>query len=573
MKNRVRFTGLLFLFAFLILIARLFYWQIIHGKELAARADSQYFDSLELPAARGDIVGSDKSVLAGSLPTFLLYIYKPNLKTSIAELANKLSDVLLSSTEQNPKSIDAADLKKSTHDQIITKLSRDSVWELIGKKLTQDQKSQIESWHESGIGFESSSSRFYPDASESAHILGFVGSDVTGKPKGYFGLEGFYDRELAGVPGILKQEKDALGNPILVGNFQEIGPQQGRTLTTHIDRYVQKIVEEALKDGMDRYQASAGEAVLMEPKTGAIIADASFPNYDPQTYWQFDPSSVKDASISESYEPGSTFKVLVMAAALDTQAVSPDTRCDACNGPVTIGKYTIRTWNNQYQENPTMTDVIIHSNNVGMVFVSRKLGEENMVDYIKRFGIGERTGIDLQGEASPKLREKWGDIDLATSSFGQGIAVTTMQMLRAVGAIANGGLLMTPQVVSTISGEKDSVITPVVARRVISSGTASKMTEMMVRAVSEGEAKFAAPKEYRVAGKTGTAQIPVAGHYDSEKTIASFVGFAPADDPKFVMIVKLREPKSSPWGSETAAPLWFSIAKKLFVYWGIPPSE
>lgn len=558
MRQRIRFTGLLFFLAFLALLLRLFYWQVIRGKELAARADSQYYDSLELPAVRGDILANDRTVLAGSIPTFLLFSYKPNLKLSASELVDKILPIL--------GSVDI-------HDQLLDRLTRHSTWELLSKKLTQAQKNQIDLLSIEGIGFEPSSSRMYPDASSSAHLLGFVGNDANGKPKGYFGLEGYYDRELRGVSGTLRQEKDATGNPILVGDFQEINPQQGRTLVTHIDRYVQRIIEKELKNGIEKYEASAGEVVIMNPKTGAIIADASFPSYDPALYWEFDPTSVKDPSISESYEPGSTFKVLVMAAALDTKEVTPETPCDICNEPAIIGKYTIRTWDNKYPENPTMTDVIIHSNNIGMVFASLKLGKDQLIDYIKKFGIGEPTHIDLQGEVSPTLREKWGDIDAATASFGQGIAVTTMQMLRAVGAIANKGMLMTPQVVSMISGDKDSKIQPKEDQKVISEEAATQMTQMMVRAVQEGEAKYAAPKGYRIAGKTGTAQIPVAGHYDADKTIASFVGFAPADDPKFVMIVKLREPKSSPWGSETAAPLWFSIAKKLFVYWGIGPSE
>lgn len=565
MKNRIKVSGLLFLFVFVALIARLFYWQIVHGQELAQRADSQYFDSLELPADRGNILSSDRTVLAGSVPTFLLYVYKPNLKIGVSDLANQLSAVL-------EKSADSLG-KKEVRDQLLLRLERNSVWELVGKKLTQDQKREIQNWNIAGIGFELSSSRLYPEASSSAHILGFVGSDATGRPKGYFGLEGFYDRELRGVPGIVKQEKDAFGNPILVGNFQQIDPQPGRTLITHLDRYIERIAEEELKNGIEKYQALAGEAIIMEPQTGAIIASASYPNYDPMNYWKFDPLSMKNPSISESYEPGSTFKALVMAAALDKGVLSPDTKCDMCNGPTTIGKYTIKTWNGKYPENPTMTDVIIHSNNIGMVFVGQRLGKDAVVEYLKKFGIGETTGIDLQGEVSPKLRDTWGDIDVATASFGQGIAVTTMQMLQAVGAIANGGVMMAPQVVSTISGEKDSVVKPRAVRRVISKEAASEVTEMMVKAVEEGEAKFAAPKGYRIAGKTGTSQIPVAGHYDAEKTIASFVGFAPADNPKFVMIVKLREPQSSPWGSETAAPLWFSIAKRLFLYWGIAPSE
>ena len=222
-----------------------------------------------------------------------------------------------------------------------------------------------------------------------------------------------------------------------------------------------------------------------------------------------------------------------------------------------------------------MTEVLEHSDNTGMVFAARRLGNDKLLEYIKKFGFGNLTGIDLQGETSPGLRSELKDIDLATTSFGQGIAVTSIQMLRAVAAIANGGVIKTPVVVDKISTNSQDMgfVNKKPEERIISAEASGKIKEMMVKAVINGEAKFAAPKGYRIAGKTGTAQIPVAGHYDNEKTIASFVGFAPANNPKFAMIVKLREPRSSQWGSETAAPLWFSIAKKLLLYWNIPPEQ
>jgi cell division protein FtsI/penicillin-binding protein 2 len=209
-----------------------------------------------------------------------------------------------------------------------------------------------------------------------------------------------------------------------------------------------------------------------------------------------------------------------------------------------------------------------------MVYVGEKLGLSRFYDYLKRFGLGEKTGIDLQGEVVPPLRERknWYEVDLATATFGQGIAVTPIQMLSAVSAIANGGKLYQPQVVSKIFEEGRTImIEPIKRGNPISPATAKAVTGMMVEAVEKGEAKWARPKGYQIAGKTGTAQIPIAGHYDPEKTIASFVGFAPVDKPRFVMLVSLSEPKTSPWGSETAAPLWFEIAKEIFRLWGIQP--
>jgi cell division protein FtsI/penicillin-binding protein 2 len=262
---------------------------------------------------------------------------------------------------------------------------------------------------------------------------------------------------------------------------------------------------------------------------------------------------------------------VVMALAWDEGKVDGEAICP-CSGPVEIGKYTIRTWNNEYHPESSVSDIIIHSDNVGMVWVAERLGTKKLVEGLEKFGFGEKTGVDLQDESAPSLRpeDKWGEVDRAVAAFGQGIAVTPLQMARAVAAIASGGELVTPRVVREIDFEgKRAEVIDGKKTRVISKKTAEAIKEMMVKAVDEGEAKWAKPEGYRIAGKTGTAQIPVAGHYDEEKTIASFVGFAPADDPKFVMLVTLQEPESSPWGSETAAPLWFEIAKEMLVYWGI----
>jgi stage V sporulation protein D (sporulation-specific penicillin-binding protein) len=267
--------------------------------------------------------------------------------------------------------------------------------------------------------------------------------------------------------------------------------------------------------------------------------------------------------------------VLIMSGALQEKAVTADTKINE-DAPVPVDDYVIHTWNDSYHGPITMAQILEYSSNVGMVRVEQKMGKNTMLKYLHAYGIGTPTGIDLQEESSPELRSDrdWKNIDLATAAFGQGIAVTPIQMVRAVGAIANGGALMEPHVVREIidSAGKKVEIPPKKIRQVISSATASVLTEMMISAVDLGEARWAKPVGYRIAGKTGTAQIPVAGHYDATKTIASFVGFAPADNPRFVMLVTLTEPSTSPWGSETAAPLFFKIAKDLFTYYSIPAS-
>lgn len=266
-----------------------------------------------------------------------------------------------------------------------------------------------------------------------------------------------------------------------------------------------------------------------------------------------------------------------MAAGIDSGLVTPDTRCDSCAGPVEIGGYNIKTWNDQYLPNITMNEVIQHSDNTGMVFVSKKLGLERFVDYIKKFGLGSITGIDIQGEVTEALRplKKWHEIDLATASFGQGISVTPIQLITAVNSIANGGKLMRPMVVDKIitPDNKTIQIKPQEVGQTVSSATAKVVTWMMVNAVEKGEAKFAKIPNYNIAGKTGTAQIPVAGHYDPTNTNASFIGFFPAEDPKITMLVVINKPHSSIYGAETAAPTFFSIARDLIQKYNIEPSK
>lgn len=574
-QRRIDFFVFGLILATSLIVIRLFYWQVIAAEELSAIGESQLRTTIEIPQMRGEIMTSDGFPLAANKKTYLVYAYTPQLDRKIDEVADALAPILAPSfVEEASASAAAMPLAPESlvKQKLFAQLSREDVlWIPLVRNAQNWQKQAIEELGIEGIGMESSFGREYPEASMAASLLGFVGSDFAGNPKGYFGIEGFYDLELKGRPGLIRHEKDASGKPILIGQFDELEAKDGRSLVLHLDRVVQRLVEEQLKEGLKKYQAKSGEVVILEPKTGAVVATAALPSYDPAKFHRYQQEQFKNPVVSETYEPGSSFKVLVMSAALDTNTVTAETRCTICNGPVKIGGYTIRTWNNEYHPETTMREVIQNSDNVGMVFTGSKLGSDKLYDYLVRFGIGEKTGIDLEDESTAQLREKkdWKEIDLATASFGQGIAVTGIQMVRAVAAIANRGVMFVPQVVQRVEGDKTIEIQPRLARRVISEDTAHKMKEMMVNAVENGEAKWARPEGYKIAGKTGTSQIPVAGHYDEEKTIASFVGFAPADDPKFVMLVKLREPGTSPWGSETAAPLWFSIAEDLFFYYGI----
>lgn len=561
---RVNFLlGFFFLMGIFVL-ARLFYWQAIDAEQLTAAAESQHWISFEIPAKRGRILAADSFPLAANEEAFLIFASLPDLKEKPEEIAAKLAPFLASPSAQ---------LK--TEEMIKERLKRgDLVWVPLKHRVPRETKEILEKLEIEGIGFEEEQKRSYPEGSIAAQLLGFVGADINGRDKGYFGLEGYYDLELRGHSGTLRREKDASGKPILVGEVKGEEEKDGRDLVTTIDRSVQFMIEEKLEKGLERYGAKSGSVLVMAPKTGAIIAMATRPKYDPAAFSEYDKELFPNPIVNFSYEPGSTFKVLVMAAALDEGVVKPETKCDRCSGPRKIDKYTIETWNDEYPPTPSMIEIIQRSNNVGMVFVGEQLGIEKMVAYLEKFGVNRKTGVDLEDENAPPFRPKneWSQVDLATVSFGQGIAVTPLQMLRAVAALANQGELMRPFVVKKVlSGEEVVEIEPKAEGTVISPTTARVMTEIMVNAVDNGEAKWCKPEGFRIAGKTGTSQIPVSGHYDEEKTIASFVGFAPADNPQFAMLVTLREPTSSPWGSETAAPLWFDIARELFNHYGILP--
>lgn len=564
---RVRLTILLFSFiaVILALIYKLFYWQVIKGSELAKAASSQHQTGGVTLAPRGNILASDGTWLAASTQTWLLFVEKPQIVDSPRTIANKIAPLIKGESE---------DLLAETQriEGLIDR--KDQVWIPIKHKVPTETKKNIEALSIKGVGFDEEETRYYPEASSSAHLLGFVGKNEDGSDRGYFGLEGYYDLSLSGKPGIVQREADARGTPILFGSSKDIAPVKGVDIKAHVDKTIQSIVEAKLGKAIEQYGASAGNVTVMDPKTGAILAMAAYPSYDQAKYSEYDSRLFKNPVISDAFEPGSIFKPLIMAAALDAGVIKPDTKCDICGGSLKVDKYEIETWDNKYHPDSTMTEVIVHSDNVGMSFVGQKLGTEKLYDYLSKYGFGKLTGIDLQGEANPGLREKstWNVVDTATATFGQGIAVTPIQMITAVTAIANGGVSVKPQVADKIvrDGWEDT-IKPENGERVISKKAAREATDMMIEAVKSGEAKWAVPKGFKIAGKTGTAQIPVAGHYDPTKTIASFIGFAPADDPKFIMLVTLKEPKTSQWGSETAAPLWFNIAREMFPYLGIQP--
>ncbi len=561
MKWRYRLSLFVFLGLFFLIITRLFYWQVVKAEELSAMGASQYGKQIVISPERGEIRTSDGFPIASNKISYLLYANPKEISEVDKE---KISIILSEKLSLDPASVSA-------------QLRQDLFWVPIEKNIDVSVKDELEKLTLTGVGFEEQYVRFYPEASMAAQLIGFVGKNDTGEDKGYFGIEGYYDRQLRGKGGVAIQIDDAVGRPILAKMNNDSGRINGRNLTLTVDRAIQFLVERKLKKGIENFGAVSGMVIIMDPKTGSILSMASFPSFDPRSYRDYDVNTYKNPLITNLYEPGSTFKALIMAAGIDSKVVKPDTKCPICASPLSIGGYEVRTWNNQYKKDIDMTEVIIHSDNTGMVYVSQQLGIDRMLDYLKKFGIGDLTGVDLQGEVSVGLRpsKNWYPIDVATLSFGQGISVTPIELLSAFSSLANGGKRMEPHIVKEIQTPEGQIITipPKLVGQPVSEATAKVMTEILVNAVDKGEAQFAKIKGYRVAGKTGTAQIPIAGHYDPTKTIASFIGFAPAQDPKFAMLVVIDRPTSSIYGAETAAPVFFDIARDLFAHYGIAPSQ
>lgn len=548
-KLRLLLMGFLAVFA--LIIVRLFFIQVLFPD-----AQQDYLSTRKLIPQRGRLFDRNGQPLVMNQLLYRLF-FEPKLIKDAEKTTYSLAKLL--------------DLEEAS---ISSKINPSKNWVAVTTGVTKKQKDAITKLNLSGIGFDDMWNRYYPDASLAAHLSGFVGKNDEGTDVGRSGVEGFYDKDLSGLPGLIRSDIDLQGKPIFLGTQERIDAEDGRDLYLTIDKSVQKIVKDKLVLGMQKYEAKEGCAIIADPNTLEILALSCLPDYDPTTYYDFSNSAFRDTAISDLYEPGSTFKPIVMAAGIEKGVIKPDTKFNE-DGPVKIGEYTIQTWNNQYEGNITLTRALEKSSNVGMVFVGSKIGNDSLYNAIQTFGFGSSTGIDLEGEVPGYLKKKndWYPIDYATATFGQGIVVTPIQMLRAFAAVINGGKLMRPYVVKELHGAEIQKVDPQFIRRVISEKTSDEMKKMLLSTIENGETKYLKPSGYQIGGKTGTAQIALQGHYDATKTIASFIGFSPIKHPQFIGLVVLKEPKSSQWGSETAAPVFFEIAKELIVYYNIAPEQ
>lgn len=465
--------------------------------------------------------------------------------------------------------------------ELEAKLNQPGSWyAVIAHSVEDSQADEIKGKKIKGIYFSPENERYYPAGTFASQLVGFVGSD--GKDvSGRYGLEAYWNEELAGKPGQLEQEKDTNGSWISIGTRKITPAQNGSDLYLTLNHTIQYRAEVAVKNAVDKYQADSGSIVVLDPRTAGVLAMASWPTFDPNNFSNVQDISVfSNPAVSNAYECGSIFKPITMAAGLDTKVITPDTTYTD-TGEVSEAGYTIRNSDLKANGVQTMTQVLEKSLNTGAIFAEKLLGNLRFSEYVKNFGFGGKTGIDTIGESLGNISgvETLRNINDFTASFGQGISMTPLQLASAFQAIADGGHLMKPHVVDKIiSGDgQEKDIEPQEERQVISKDASLDLTKMLIGVVQDGHGKLAAVPGYLVAGKTGTAQIPNPngpGYLtDAGDEIGSFAGYAPAYDPKFVMLVRLDRPKNVAWAESSAAPTFGEMAKFMLDYFGVQPTE
>ncbi len=573
-KRRSTVDGRLVLFRAVILLflcaiaARLFVLQVLTHDFYAALASDQHSIFERLFPARGAIYLSDPKSEDGRFPAAV------NKSLSLVYSDNRAVDDPAATARQ------LAPLLEMEESELLGRLAdRTDPYEPLKRKVPENVADRVRALELPGIGFAREQYRFYPDNSASGQVVGFVGSRENGEKVGRYGIEGRWNQELTGEQGYLAAEKDPVGRWIGSAERNFRPAVDGAELTLTIDRNIQYVVCEKLKAAVARHGASGGTVVIMDPRTGAVIAMCSAPDFDPNDFSAaVDMGVYNNPAIFYSYEPGSIFKPVTMAAALDAGKVLPNTVYHD-EGQMVIGPFTIRNSDGKANGWQTMTQVLEKSLNTGAIFAARQLGNEDFLKYVENFGFGRPTGIELDSETGGNISSlrKSGDIWSATGSFGQGISVTPLQVVAAYGALANGGKLMRPYVVAEVRrGGGEAVRTePTVVRQVITKRASTLIGGMLVNVVESGHGARAGVPGYYVAGKTGTAQIARGDGqgYEPDAFIGSFVGYAPVDDPAFVMLTKIDRPQDVKFAESSAAPLFGDIAGFLLQYMRIPPDR
>jgi cell division protein FtsI/penicillin-binding protein 2 len=476
----------------LVIVGQLVRWQIIEHHHFVALAEAEHQDELVISPRRGEIRDRAGHLLAADIIQYNISA-SPRIISDPQATADRLSPLL--------------DMPQA---ELLELLSSGETWAPITQAVPQPVAQTLIEWDIVGLQVEARTKRVYPEGGMGAHLLGFVNNNGNG----FYGVEGYYDPLLRGEPGLQTGERSPFGEMIPLGISRFVAPVRGATLYLTVDRNIQYLIEAELKKAIIGYGAQRGSIIVMEPKTGAVLGMASYPAYDPNNYSASNERLFFDPIVSEQYEPGSVFKIITMAAGLDAGTVTPESTIYD-GGQIEVGGRVIYNWDRQGHGVVDMTGVLAQSLNVGATQVAVGLGKDRFYTYVKRFGFGRLTEIDLDSEGPGTLKTpkdaSWHESDLGTNSFGQGIAVTPIQIATAVGAIANDGLLMKPYVIERIvDGERELTIKPTVVRRAVSEETAHTLTGMLVDALLQVDSNAQVPG-YKVAGKTGTAEIPVPG--------------------------------------------------------------
>jgi cell division protein FtsI (penicillin-binding protein 3) len=550
LKIRLGSLLLFFVILFVALISRAMQLQVLSGDALKTLAQKQHTRSIQLQPERGVIFDRNGEKLAVSIMADSVCADPSKIENPVA-LAAKLSPILM---------IDRATIAK--------KISDGKHFSWIARKISQDQANAIENLNLEGIFLIKEPKRFYPNGELGGSIIGFVGLDS----KGLDGLELKYDRDLKGTSENLVWTRDAKGKRLYPRlDKTNTKKEDSHSLVLTIDSRIQYLVESKLKEAVRAKSAKGGYAIVMDPKTGEILALANEPSYNPNKS-KDTPDKGKNRAIADCFDPGSTFKPFLVAAALDEAVINVNSRFNCENGQYTVADRVIHEANRQRHGTLAVKDIIKYSSNIGCVKISERLGKDKFHNYVTKFGFGSKTGIELPGESAGLLRpvKKWSKVDTATIAFGQGVSVTAVQLVTALSAIANKGVLMKPYIVKGLMDKNGNMVqaaAPTPVRRVISPDTARKLTSIMTGVVDDhdGTGKNARIVNVSVAGKTGTSQkFDFRKHvYSNERVRTSFMGFFPAEAPQVAILVILDEPQIDKWGGVAAAPVFKNIGEQI----------
>ena len=554
-RTRVLILAAVLAVAFGGLAGRLAWLMVVKRGELAQLAERQYSRTVVLHAQRGPILDRQGAPLATSTGTESLFAQPRGVGDPVRVAARVAPLIGVPEAEVHAALTSA----------------RTFVW--LRRRLPPEVAERVRALREPGLGFVGEPLRLYPNRELAAQVLGFEG--VEG---GLEGVERAWEAELAGTPGKAIVGRDALGREVAAPQVLR-APAPGHGVMLTIDRTIQYVAERELDAAQRRTGAKVAMAVVLEPRTGDVLALAIRPTFNPNTFLDVpSPGRWRNRAVTDPFEPGSTFKVILAAAALEEGVVRPEDRINGEGGSITIARTTIRDWKKYGWL--TFAEVLQNSSNVGAIKVGQALGRDRYYRYITAFGFGAPTGVGLAGESRGLLREprRWSALSLPTMSIGQEISVTALQLVSAFGAVANGGTLMQPRLVRATldaDGRELRRLEPRPVRQVVSPETARTLTRLLVRVVEEGTGRHAAIPGYEVAGKTGTAQKldQATRRYSHAPGVLSFLGFAPADDPRFVMLVLLDEPSREKWGSEAAAPIFAAIGREILRYLEVPPRD